>query len=255
MKQYVEKCGLTTSYDINGIKTAAGSFEFPDDADLNLAWAGIGQWKDELNPCSMMVYMGAIARGGKAIEPKLIHSVLPTNKETSRMIDESTASKLTDMPSMAFATVGANDVAKIGDTGYATLEDAVTAANNGDTITMVNNYDFAQTITISKSITLDLNGKTIKNTKTSDYAGSTAMYVQGGSLTVNDSATGGKIYSEFGCGINVYGDYTANHNAPITSTLVINKAIIDAQEYGIGVHEDHRRHIKSKGPADGSHPR
>jgi len=62
------------------------------------------------------------------------------------------------------------------------------------------------------------------------------MYVQGGSLTVNDSATGGKIYSEFGCGINVYGDYTANHNAPITSTLVINKAIIDAQEYGIGVH-------------------
>lgn len=94
MDEYVKKCGLTTSYNIDGIKTAAGTFEFPSDADLNLAWAGIGQYNDQLNPCSMMVYMGAIANGGKAAEPKLIHSALSVTDETGRMIDESTAEKL-----------------------------------------------------------------------------------------------------------------------------------------------------------------
>lgn len=97
MSEYVDKCGLTTSYDIDGIKTAAGTFEFPKNADLNLAWAGIGQYNDQLNPCSMMVYMGAIARGGKAVEPKLIHSLISGTSETSRMIDETTASKLESM--------------------------------------------------------------------------------------------------------------------------------------------------------------
>ena len=97
MAEYVKKCGLTTSYDINGVGTAEGSFEFPKDTPLNLAWAGIGQYNDEINPCSMMVYMGAIANGGKAAEPKLIHSSLSVTSHTDRMIDESTATKLQSM--------------------------------------------------------------------------------------------------------------------------------------------------------------
>lgn len=94
MRSYVKKCGLTTSYDIDGVHNAAGSFEFPSNATLNLAWAGIGQWKDQLNPCSMLVYMGAIANGGKAVEPKLIHTSVSTTKETDQMIESSTATKL-----------------------------------------------------------------------------------------------------------------------------------------------------------------
>lgn len=97
MKEYVEKCGLTTAYDIDGISNQKGSFEFPSDADLNLAWAGIGQYNDQLNPCSMMVYMGAIANGGKGIEPRLIKSVLSGTEETEEMIQSSTANKLTEM--------------------------------------------------------------------------------------------------------------------------------------------------------------
>ena len=41
LEKYVEKAGLTTSYDINGIKTAEGSFSYPD-SGMNLAWTGIG---------------------------------------------------------------------------------------------------------------------------------------------------------------------------------------------------------------------
>lgn len=97
MKEYVEKLGLTAAYDIDGISNSEGSFEFPSDADLNLAWAGIGQYNDELNPCSMLVYMGAIARGGKGVVPKVLHSNFASGQETDRMISEETADKLTEM--------------------------------------------------------------------------------------------------------------------------------------------------------------
>lgn len=97
MSEYVKKLGLTSSYDVNGIHTKKGSFEFPDDAPLNLGWAGIGQYKDEVNPCGFMVYMGAIANGGKAAEPNMISSHNPFHRMTDRMIEESTADTLNNM--------------------------------------------------------------------------------------------------------------------------------------------------------------
>ena len=97
MKKYTKAAGLTTVYDMDGIENAAGSFEFPDYAPLSLAWAGIGQWKDQLNPCSMMVYVGAIARGGKGTVPSLIHREFPAASHTGRMIEESTAERLQEM--------------------------------------------------------------------------------------------------------------------------------------------------------------
>ena len=57
-----------------------------------------------------------------------------------------------------------NNVAKIGDTKYASLKDALGDANDGDTITLLkdcelsNGYD---SIRVLKSITLDLNGCTM----------------------------------------------------------------------------------------------
>lgn len=97
MKEYVDKCGLTKSYNIDGVHNAKGHFDFPDDNPYNLAWAGIGQYKDEINPCSMMVFMGAIANGGKAAVPQLIHSSLPLATDTDRMLKSDTCKKLTTM--------------------------------------------------------------------------------------------------------------------------------------------------------------
>ena len=71
IKEYTEKLGLTKSYDIDGIKTAESTFDYPD-SGVNLAWTGIGQYHDMLNPCSMMVYMGAIGNGGTAVMPRLV---------------------------------------------------------------------------------------------------------------------------------------------------------------------------------------
>ncbi|MEG0291544.1 MAG: penicillin-binding transpeptidase domain-containing protein [Anaerovoracaceae bacterium] len=105
MKKYAQQAGLTNSYSIDGINTMPGSFEFPAN-QVNLAWAGIGQHKDLVNPCSMMVYMGAVANGGKAANPRLIHGVkfnngfpasLPFKTKTDELISEETASKLSSM--------------------------------------------------------------------------------------------------------------------------------------------------------------
>lgn len=56
------------------------------------------------------------------------------------------------------------NVAKVGDTEYATLAEAVAAAQNGQTITLLADVEQNTQLAIDKSITLDLNGKTIKNT-------------------------------------------------------------------------------------------
>ncbi|MEG2322946.1 MAG: penicillin-binding transpeptidase domain-containing protein [Anaerovoracaceae bacterium] len=106
LKKYTKKTGLTTSRDINGISTAKGKFAFPD-SGINLAWAGIGQHNDLLNPSTMMIYMGAIANGGKAVLPKIIHNTTFDNgipasfslikKKSKQMIEETTATTLQKM--------------------------------------------------------------------------------------------------------------------------------------------------------------
>lgn len=72
LRKYTEKAGLTDSYSVDGLPTAKGSFVWEDITDGQLGWAGVGQFRDQVNPCALMVYMGAIANGGKAAEPKLI---------------------------------------------------------------------------------------------------------------------------------------------------------------------------------------
>ena len=102
MKKYAKKAGLTEAVDVNGIQTAAGSFDFPEDNEVKLSWAGIGQAEDLVNPCAMMVYMGAIANGGEAIQPSLFKSAtfikeIRGGKSLGRYIDEDTAAELRSM--------------------------------------------------------------------------------------------------------------------------------------------------------------
>ena len=93
MKNAVEEFGLTKSYDINGIKTEAGSFNF-DTYNINLGWAGIGQFEDQVNPVSMMVYAGAIAGGGEAAKP---HILMGKESGNVHLLDASIAMQLDEM--------------------------------------------------------------------------------------------------------------------------------------------------------------
>ena len=117
------------------------------------------------------------------------------------------------------------EVAKVGGTGYATLADALTAANDGETVTLL--ADRTEDVTINKSITLDLGGKTLTNTNAGKAtltvaAGATATVMNGnivggtsfytiqnkGTATFeNVTATAGNIGSSM---IDNYGDLTIN---------------------------------------------
>lgn len=102
LKKTTEEVGLSKSLEFDGIETAAGSFKFPTDDDVRLSWAGIGQAQDLVNPCTMMVFMGAIANGGEAVQPTLIKNTsfideIRGAKTIGRYLEESTAEELKGM--------------------------------------------------------------------------------------------------------------------------------------------------------------
>mgnify|MGYP004671195883 FL=1 len=84
--------------------------------------------------------------------------IVATPKELSKIINNGST------------TIGnAEDyVAMIGSTGYTTLPAAVTAAEGGDTITLLRDVELSEAITIGKAVTLDLNGHTITNSLNSN---------------------------------------------------------------------------------------
>lgn len=90
------------------------------------------------------------------------------------------------------STSGSNDsaVAKIGDTGYATLQAAVDAANNDDTVTLVKDTDQGFAVPAGLSITFDVNGKTLERT---------GQDIQNnGTLIIRDNTKQGKIIANGG---------------------------------------------------------
>lgn len=106
MEKYVEKCGLTSRYSINGIKTAASTFDFESAGTNGLAWSGVGQGHDQVNPASMMIFVGAVANEGKSALPQIyknsafrggVKTSLYIKHYTDKLIDSDTAKTLKKM--------------------------------------------------------------------------------------------------------------------------------------------------------------
>ncbi len=105
MEQYVNQVGLTNTYSINDIATVPSTFDFNTD-DNKLAWSGVGQGNDMVNPCALMIYAGAIANEGSAAEPQLISKVKTSGgirtsvylrHSTDQLLEASTANRLKEM--------------------------------------------------------------------------------------------------------------------------------------------------------------
>ena len=81
-------------------------------------------------------------------------------------------------------------VAKVGDTYYKTLADAVAAAKNDETVTLLKNAETTVELSFTnKAITLDLNGKTVSGTFTVNF--SVIEAGEDASLTVQDTSVAG----------------------------------------------------------------
>ncbi len=103
LEQFVSKVGLTKAYKFDGITTARGDFEFPKDDEqrINLDWAGIGQYHDQMNPCSMMIFMGAVANGGNAAIPTVLTDgygkLVRPSEMTGKILSDEASNRLSEM--------------------------------------------------------------------------------------------------------------------------------------------------------------
>ena len=76
LEWYVNRFGITQSISFDGITTAKGNFTATDTAEVNVAWSSIGQYKDLVNPCAFMTFVGAIAAGGEGVQPYLVQRIV-----------------------------------------------------------------------------------------------------------------------------------------------------------------------------------
>lgn len=111
LTEYAERFGITDSLSFDGFITRRGSFDLSDASTYETAWAGIGQYTDQVNLCQYMTFVGAIANGGVAAKPYLVENVIfgETEKYAAepellpRALSSETAAELADM--MHYAVV------------------------------------------------------------------------------------------------------------------------------------------------------
>ena len=98
LEKYVQKFGVIDAISFDGITTANGNFQAVGEADLNVAWAAIGQHLDQVNPCTFLTFMGAVANDGKVTMPYLVEEISVNGNRTydaKRTIGEQIMSKET----------------------------------------------------------------------------------------------------------------------------------------------------------------
>ena len=126
-----------------------------------------------------------------------------------------------------------DEVAQIGETKYPTIEAALAAAQENDTITLLKNVSPKTTVEISKSVTLDLGGFTVTGPKVEVKSGQSkwpeyiALKVTDGTVTIKNGTVSGRV--------NVYDAANVTIEKDIT---IKNKCYNSSSGYGIVVWGD-----------------
>ncbi len=122
-----------------------------------------------------------------AIDLTYTNNTITGNVDTTKGVYDGKTHALTDGVDVVINGVKA---AQIGDVKYETLAEAIAAAKDGETVTLL--ADATEDVTIDKNITLDLGGKTLTNTGAGK---ATVTIAKGATATVqNGSIIGGTSY-------------------------------------------------------------
>jgi len=115
---------------------------------------------------------------------------------------------------------------------YESLPAALNAAQDGDTVTLLSDVDLGETyVTIGKSITFDLNGKTLSSSKAwLDYG---VLVVKDATVTVKN----GKVKAaEMGsCAIRAYGSGASMTLEDVTATVTSDESSVMVGDFGSAV--------------------
>jgi len=99
LASYTERFGLSGRTTVSGLRTAEGNFDKAL-SGFELAWSGVGQFTNMVNPASMLRFVGAIANNGNAANLYYmtrtgISSI--TSGSTDRILSTDTAELLGEM--------------------------------------------------------------------------------------------------------------------------------------------------------------
>lgn len=82
LEKYIEQFGVLERISFDGLTTGKGSVVLQGVTGEDLSWTAIGQHKDQINPCSFLVFMGAIASDGMGTQPYIVSEVKVADKTT-----------------------------------------------------------------------------------------------------------------------------------------------------------------------------
>lgn len=141
-----------------------------------------------------------------------------------------------DMSNFVELTVS-NDVASVTTSSgvtnnYTSLDDALNAAQDGDTVTLLSDVDLGETsVTISKSITFDLNGKTLSSSKT--WSSDGVLLVKDAAVTVKNGTV--KAAGDGSCAIQAYRSGASMTLEAVTATVTSDKSSVMVGDFGSAV--------------------
>lgn len=115
---------------------------------------------------------------------------------------------------------------------YTSLDNALNAAQNGDTVTLLSDVDLGETyVTISKSITFDLNGKTLSSSKT--WSSDGVLLVKDAAVTVKNGTVNATGIGS--CAIRAYRSGASMTLEAVTATVTSDKSSVMVGDFGSAV--------------------
>lgn len=192
----------------------------------------------KLDVPAVTVNSGTIAGPVYSITPgTIVFNVQATSEDVLRFADDTAAKFLPsnlelrakDIDGKTMYYVAAKPVAAIGAIGYETLEAALAAAKDGETVKLLADVTESVTIAADRTLTLDLNGKTLSAGKASE-----ALTVTG-HLTIDDTsaAKSGRVVGD-----GRYAVYMNNRpahvgEAAVGGSLTLNAGSLEGATHGV----------------------
>ena len=167
----------------------------------------------------------------------IVFNVQATSEDVLRFADDTAAKFLPsnlelrakDIDGKTMYYVAAKPVAAIGAIGYETLEAALAAAEDGETVKLLADVTESVTIAADRTLTLDLNGKTLSAGKASE-----ALTVTG-HLTIDDTsaAKSGRVVGDGRYAVYMNNRTAHVGEAAVGGSLTLNAGSLEGATYGV----------------------
>ncbi len=231
---------IKAAYGLRAIGTASVTIGAAEGTADVVSVAGIKMDDDgyKLNVPAVTVNSGTIAGPVYSItKGTIVFNVQATSEDVLRFADDTAAKFLPsnlelrakDIDGKTMYYVAAKPVAAIGAIGYETLEAALAAAKDGETVKLLADVTESVTIAADRTLTLDLNGKMLSAGKASE-----ALTVTG-HLTIDDTsaAKSGRVVGDGRYAVYMNNRTAHVGEAAVGGSLTLNAGSLEGATYGV----------------------